>query len=93
MRDSIYGFEILIFFTFKVTKNGYRNEGEYMKYEKKLMSITELVALGYPRSFLKRVVNADNSAKFTIRTSVSKNAKILIDTAEFDKMLKSGEIR
>lgn len=29
MRDSIYGFEILIFFTFKVTKNGYRNEGEY----------------------------------------------------------------
>ena len=70
-----------------------RNEGEYMKYEKSLMSITELVALGYPRSFLKRVVNADNSAKFTIRTSVSKNAKILIDTAEFEKMLKSGEIR
>ena len=57
------------------------------------MSITELVALGYPRAFLKRIVTADNSAKFTIRTSVSKTAKILIDTEEFDKMLKSGEIR
>lgn len=64
-----------------------------MKYEKKLMSITELVELGYPRAFLKRIVNADNSAKFTIRTSGSKTAKFLIDTEEFDKMLKSGEIR
>lgn len=64
-----------------------------MKYDKKLMSITELVALGYPRSFLKRIVNAENSAKFTIRTSGSKTAKFLIDTEEFDKMLKSGEIR
>lgn len=60
-----------------------------MKYPKKLMSISELVDIGYARKTLSNWVNIKGFP--SRKTGFSKNAKYKIDTDEFEKwQIKNG---
>lgn len=64
-----------------------------MKFPKKIMSIKELVELGYSKTFLIRIAHHKLSNKYIRRTSSASNAKILFDVETLDKLLQSGEVR
>ena len=64
-----------------------------MKFPKKMMSIKELVELGYSKAFLIRIAHHKLSNKYIRRTSSASNAKILFDVETLDKLLQSGEVR
>lgn len=64
-----------------------------MTYPKKLMTITELVKLGYSRSYLDRIAHHEQSHKYIRRTSTAKNSTIRFDTEVLEKLIKSGEVR
>lgn len=55
-------------------------------FPKKMMSITELTKLGYPRETLVQASRAKGSP--CIRTSKAVNAKILFDTNKLDPFLE-----
>ena len=55
-----------------------------MNYPKPIMSISELVELGYSREMLYRAAHALGSKRYILRTPG--NGKILFDTEKFDRV-------
>lgn len=69
-----------------------------MTYPKKVMSITEMVDVGYPRAYMNQMVNIPGQ-DFAFKTS--EKGKWMIDTEAFEKfkekrqkrMGRTGEVR
>lgn len=62
-----------------------------MQYPKPLMSISEMVELGYSKDYLKRIVHHRLAYRFADRTSA--RGKFRIDTEEFEKLRKKGALK
>lgn len=54
------------------------------KYDKPVMKMTELMKLGFPRSYLTKIYNTGNR-NISWKTGPGKNDMILFDTGEFEK--------
>lgn len=52
-----------------------------MKYPKQIMTITELVNMGFSRTWLYQMARAEGSERYIIRTP----GKIFFDTERFEK--------
>ncbi len=61
-----------------------------MTYPKPVMSITELLALGFTRDYLNRMVHHKMAYKYAIKTS--NRGKWYIDTEEFEKLRSKGRL-
>ena len=57
-----------------------------MTYPKPLMSITELVKMGFPRDMLYKAAHAKGAERYIIRTPGG--GKILFDTEKFERVKK-----
>ena len=55
-----------------------------MKYPKQIMSISELVQLGFSRELLYKAAHARGNERYTLRTPG--RGKILFDTERFDRV-------
>lgn len=65
-----------------------------MVYPSPVMSITEMTTkMNFPKEYMLRMAHHRLAYKYVTRTSKAKNAKILIDTAEFEKLRQRGLLR
>lgn len=65
-----------------------------MKYPKPLMSITELEKeMGFSRDYLERIVHHPLAKMFAQKMNDAKNSKYKIDTEEFEKLRKKGQLK
>lgn len=65
-----------------------------MEYPNPIMSITEMVnIMHFSRDYMRRMVHHKYADKYVQKTGKAKNSKILIDTAEFEKLRKKGVLK
>lgn len=59
-----------------------------MKFEKKFMSVSELVALGFPRAYIYRLAHRKNQ-DYMFRINNGRKSKMMFDTEALQKAISS----
>lgn len=64
-----------------------------MQYPAAIMSSKDMVALGFPSDYIRRMTHHKYAYKYIQRTGTGKNSKYLFDTEEFEKLRRRGILR